>query len=81
MSENLKFKGRLLEKTQESVGLTIRIKGLVASLRDLLDPFEEVEDLQADIISEQAMELAARQIEYKEVKAEIKAIGKALGKC
>ena len=80
MSENLKFKGRLLEKTQEAVGLTIRIKGLVASLRDLLDPFEEIEDLKADMISEQAMELAARQIEYKEVKAEIKAISKALGK-
>lgn len=80
MNENLKFKGRLLEKTQEAVGLTIRIKGLVASLRDLLDPFEEIEDLKADIISEQAMDLAARQIEYKEVKAEIKAIRKALGK-
>ncbi len=80
MSENLKFKGRLLEKSREAVGLTLRIKGLVASLRELLDPFEEIEDLKADIISEQAMELAARQIEYKEVKAEIKAIGKALGK-
>ena len=80
MSENLKFKGRLMEKSQEAVGLTLQIKGLVASLRDLLDPFEEIEDLKADMISEQAMELAARQIEYKEVKAEIKAIGKALGK-
>jgi chaperonin cofactor prefoldin len=80
MSETLKFKGRLQEKAQEAAGLTLQIKGLVASLRDLLDPFEEIEDLQADIISEQAMELAARQIEYKEVKAEIKAIGKALGK-
>lgn len=80
MSENLKFKGRLLEKSQEAVGLTLRIKGLVASLRELLDPFEEIEDLKADMISEQAMELAARQIEYIEVKAEIKAIGKALGK-
>lgn len=80
MSENLKFKGRLMEKSREAVGLTLRIKGLVASLRELLDPFEEVEDLQADMISEQAMELCARQIEYKEVKAEIKAIGKALGK-
>ena len=80
MNENLKFKGRLQEKAQESVGLTLRIKGLVASLRDLLDPFEEIEDLKADIISEQAVELAGRQIEYKEVKAEIKAITKALGK-
>lgn len=80
MSETLKFKGRLQEKAQEAVGLTLQIKGLVASLRDLLDPFEEIEDLKADIISEQAMELAARQIEHKEVKAEIKAIGKALGK-
>ena len=80
MSEKLKFEGRLSEKSREAVGLTLRIKGLVASLRELLDPFEEIEDLQADMISEQAMELAARQIEYKEVKAEIKAIGKALGK-
>jgi len=80
MNEILKFKGRLQEKTREAVGLTLRIKGLVSSLRDLLDPFEEIEDLKADIISEQAIELAARQIEYKEVKAEIRAIKKALGK-
>ena len=80
MSENLKFKGRLQEKSREAVGLTLRIKGLVASLRELLNPFEEIEDLKGDMISEQAMELAARQIEYIEVEAEIKAIGKALGK-
>ena len=28
--------------------LSLRIKGLVTSLRELLDPFEEIEDLKAD---------------------------------
>jgi hypothetical protein len=78
MSEKLKFKGRLLEKEQEEKKLSLRIKGLVTSLRELLDPFEEIEDLKADIISEQAMTLEARQIELKEVRAEIRAIKKAL---
>ena len=78
MSENLKFKGRLLEKEQEEKKLSLRIKGLVTSLRELLDPFEKLEDLKADIISEQALILEARQIELKEVRAKIKAIKKAL---
>jgi len=78
MSENLKFKGRLLEKEQEQKKLSLRIKGLVSSLRELLDPFEKLEDLKADMISEQAMMLEARQIELKQVNAEIRAIKKAL---
>ena len=78
MSENLKFKGRLLEKEQEQKRLSLRIKGLVSSLRELLDPFEKLEDLKTDMISEQAMMLEARQIELKQVNAEIRAIKKAL---
>ena len=78
MSENLKFKGRLLEKEREEKRLSLRIKGLVTSLRELLDPFEKLVDLKADIISEQALSLEARQIELKEIRAEIRAIKKAL---
>ena len=78
MSENLKFKGRLLEKEREEKKLSLRIKGLVTSLRELLDPFEKLVDLKADIISEQALSLEARQIELKEIRAEIRAIKKAL---
>lgn len=79
MSEALKFKGRLAEKELEAKSLSLRIDGAVAALRDLLDPFVPAEKLKADVIAEQALELANKQIELKEVLAEIEAIDEALG--
>lgn len=80
MSENLKFKGRLLEKEAQAKSLKLRIAGDVTALRDLLDPFVPAEKLKADVIAEQALELANKQIELTEVLAEIEAIKEALGK-
>lgn len=80
MSEILKHKGRLAEKELEAKKLKLRLEGLVKSLRDLLDPFESVEDLQGDIIADQGLELASYQVEYKRLLEEIKAINKVLGR-
>lgn len=80
MSEKTKFKGRLVDKELEEKQLALKINGLVTSLRDLLDPFEEIEDLKVDMIADQAAQLLKAHIEHKNVKAKIRAIRKALGK-
>ncbi|MCP4158856.1 MAG: hypothetical protein GY760_02175 [Deltaproteobacteria bacterium] len=79
MTERLKHLGRLEEKRLKTKSLTLSIEGLRDSLRDLLDPFEPVESLKLDIVAQQAIEIAEKQISLKTLKSEIKAIKKALG--
>ena len=80
MSETLKFRGRLAEKEFSLKGLRLRIRGLVISIRDNLDPLGEIEDIQADIAAEQAIELSDLKIQYAETLSDIRAIKKALGR-
>lgn len=78
MSERLKFEGRLAQKDHEARGLQVQIRGLVESLRDLLDPFEKPEDLKAEQISDQALRLATRIGDYRQALDEIREIRRAL---
>ena len=78
MSENQKYKGKLVDKELEANNLRLRIKGDVTALRDLLDPTIKPEKLKADIISAQALEMAEKQIQLKEVISEIEAIKELL---
>jgi len=80
MSERLKFQGRLAEKEIEGKRLVLRINGLRDSLRNLLDPFEDVAELRGELIAQQAVELAGMQADLDGVSAEIAAIKKALGR-
>ena len=80
MTERLKNEGRLAEKGREKTKLRLIIDGLVESIRDLLDPFEAIEDIKADVAAQQAVALAEKQIRYIELLAEIKALKKALGR-
>lgn len=80
MSERVMFKGHLAEKEQEAKSLAVRIAGLRDSIRMILDPFEPIPDLKADVAAEQAVELASHHIRYMELRQEIVAIEKALGK-
>ena len=80
MNERLKFGGRLREKELDLKGLQLRIRGLVESIRNNLDPLGEIEDIKADIAAEQAIELADLKIRYAETLADIQAIKKALGR-
>jgi len=80
MSERLKFEGRLREKELEEKKLRLRIEGLRNSIRDLLDPFEELVELKCEVVAEQALEMAGLQADLKACVEEIKAIKKALGK-
>ena len=77
--ERIKFQGRLLEKRNERDRVRLRIRGLVMSIRNCLDPFAEVVDLHADAAAQQSLELATLRIRYNELGHEIAAIEKALG--
>lgn len=78
--ERLQFQGRLCEKKLEAEKAKIKIKGLVDSMRTLLNPFVDVDDLDTELIVEYALDLAQLKIMYVTVRQEIEAIKKALGK-
>lgn len=78
-SEQLKHRGRLAEKEADARRLAMSIQGDIAAIRNLLDPFEPIADLHAEVAAAQAVELAGKHAEYCGVLAEIKAIKKALG--
>ncbi|MHB1059807.1 MAG: hypothetical protein ACYC0F_18180 [Rhodanobacter sp.] len=78
-SERLRHKGRLAEKEADARRLAMSISGLVDSVRVLLDPFEDLEDIKAEHAAAQAVELAGKHAEYCGLLEEIKAIKKALG--
>lgn len=80
MNERLKFQGRLAEKKLEEKKLRLRLDGLRNSIRELLDPFEDVAELNCEVMAEQALEMASLQVDLKAALDEIKAINKALGK-
>lgn len=80
MNERLKFQGRLAEMEVEAKRLKLRMEGLVRSIRDALDPFEDPADLACDQAAQQTVELAGIQADYKAALDEIAAINKALGR-
>jgi hypothetical protein len=79
MSERLKFQGKLLEKDQEKRLLEVQVSGLVRSLRDLLDPTEQQEDLRDQEIADQALRLANTVITLRHVNAEMREIRHLIG--
>ncbi len=80
MNEILKFKGRLAEKELALKEQDMRIKGLVKSIRDNLDPFDDIEYIDAELVRAMSFELADLKIKYVETKSEIAAIKRALGR-
>ncbi len=80
MNERLKFMGRLEERRLEAEQLKLRLRGLRDSIRDILDPFDAVEELQGDVLAAQAVEFAALQIRCREVLSEAAVIRRTLGR-
>lgn len=80
MNERLGFLGRLREKELEIRKLTLKAEGLRDSIRNVLDPFEKIERIRADVAAEQAVELADLVIRIAGLADEIAAIKRALGK-
>lgn len=80
MTERLKHEGRLAVKEKELMQLIISTESNRDSLREVVDPFEDLSYLAGERISTLAVNLAAQLIEYRRLSAEIAAIKKALGK-
>ena len=80
MSERLKYQGRLAEKERRCRELKLRLEGLRDSIRDILDPFEKVEELKIEIAHSQMADMARTWTELKEMLAEIALIKKTLGR-
>lgn len=78
--ERLQFQGRLGEKKIEAKKIEVKMNGLVDAMRNHLSPFTPAEELNTELIVEQALDLAQLQIDYISAEKEIKAIQKALGK-
>lgn len=78
--ELLKISGRLSQKEQELRQAELRIRGMVKSIRNCLDPFADIEDLQADDAAQQALELANAKIQWIEISGTMRALKKALGR-
>ena len=79
MTEQLKFRGRLAEKSLEEKKLRLRMEGLRDSVREILDPFDDIYELRIEVAVEQVLELAGLQADLKETIDTIAAINKALG--
>jgi len=80
LSEILKYKGRLGEKELEAKQLRLGADGLVKSLRDTLDPFEPVEELNIELAFQEMTNLTKTVFTLKTIVNEITAIKKALGR-
>jgi len=80
MNERLKQMGRLEEKKLQVREKEIKMRGLVESLREHLDPFERHDVLDTELIASQAMELAQIKIEYVGILEDIRGLKKILGR-
>jgi hypothetical protein len=78
--ERFQHMGRLREQELKAKELQMRIKVIIEQLRLKLDPFEDVESLEVELIQTLSIELARLQIEYRGLLEQNKAIKKALGK-
>lgn len=78
--ESLQHMGRLREQELKAKELQMRIRVIIEQLRLKIDPFEDVENLEVELISTLSIELARLQIEYVGLLAKNRAIKKALGK-
>lgn len=80
MTERLKYQGRLREKELQEEKLRLRLEGLVASLRDQLDPTVDVAGLRGKVIAEEALQLAGYLGELKAIRADMAKIRELLGR-
>ncbi len=77
--ERLIWQGQKQEKTLNAKKLETSINGLRTSIRTELNPHAPISDLNHDLVTQQAFELADKLINYKSLCAEIEAINRSLG--
>lgn len=77
--ERTQFLGQREELRNKAAHLKSGINALQNSVRCILNPYTEIEDINAVDLQEQAYELAEKVQKYKELKLKIKAISRDLG--
>jgi len=77
--ERIRLRGLLEEKRKELTALRVKADGLLISLRMLLDPYKDLEELRCDVIAEQARELEALWRRVRELSQEIARMEADLG--
>jgi hypothetical protein len=79
VNERLENQGRLQELKLKAKNLELSIKGLIHTLRAETNPFKEIAEMNAELIHEQAFELAQKIGKFKEYQTKVKALKNALG--
>ena len=77
--ERLIWQGQKQEKELESKRLKTSINGLINSVRTELNPHTPIEEINQELVWEQAFEMADKLTRYKQLCAEIKNINQSLG--
>jgi len=78
--EYLKYEALLGRNRHEQEELRKRIRGLVLSLRQLIDPTLAAENLKSELISAQALDLFKMQTALWELQEQAAVIKEALGR-
>ncbi len=78
-SERMVWKGQRQEKLEQARVLETSIHGLRDSIRTGLNPHAPISEINHDLVSQQAFELADKVIQYKQLSKEITAINNSLG--
>lgn len=79
MNERLKYQGRLVEKRIEAKNLKLRIEGIVDSIRSHLDPFDKIENIKAQLVARQAVDLSEYHTMYTTALDEIQKLKEEIG--
>ncbi len=79
MSERLKFGGRLRENEIRAKELKLKLTGLITGVRNILDPFGTMAEIDFEMAAAQAAEAASISIDFRATLDEIRRIKKELG--
>lgn len=79
MNERLKYQGRLVEKRIEAKNLKLRIQGMIYSIRSHLDPFDKIENIKAQLVARQAVDLSEYHTMYTTALDEIQKLKEEIG--
>ena len=78
-SERLVWQGQKQEKLQQAKKLELSISGLRDSIRAGLNPHVPISELNHELVTQQAFELADKLIRYKQLCEEVLALNRSLG--
>jgi hypothetical protein len=77
--ERLKLMGRLESEKLKAEEYRLKMRGLISSVRNLLDGYAPLDLLECRVAAQQAMELAIYQEAYREALERIAAMKRDLG--